>query len=177
MINIKYLQKTRTLELRKLPSQMRQQYHSLPQADSQQLLLGLQQTLTSDWQVTKSMRLTRNSSLFMHKLLLLVLMHKYSKIKVIQGHRLLHYTHPFNGPLSRTTWVSRQQKGIPVWILLKEETVSGSNISWAICKSAPHSRQITTSAPHHLLCPSCHPTNSVKALKASVPVILYHVVD
>ena len=29
----------------------------------------------------------------------------------------------------------------PIWILLKQETVSGSGISWAICKSAPHSRQ------------------------------------
>ena len=35
----------------------------------------------------------------------------------------------------------------PNWILLKQETVSG--ISWAICKSAPCSRQITTPAPHH----------------------------
>jgi len=37
--------------------------------------------------------------------------------------------------------------------------------------SAPCSRQITTPAPHHSVllqagCPSCHPTNSVKALKA-----------
>ena len=31
---------------------------------------------------------------------------------------------------------------------LKQETVSGSGISWDICKSAPHSRQITTPAPH-----------------------------
>ena len=37
----------------------------------------------------------------------------------------------------------------PTWILLKQETVSGSCISWAICKSAPRSRQITTPAPHH----------------------------
>ena len=35
----------------------------------------------------------------------------------------------------------------PIWILLKQETVSGSGISWAICNSAPHSRQ-----PHQ------HPT-------------------
>ena len=35
-----------------------------------------------------------------------------------------------------------------IWILLKQETVSGSGISWAICKSAPCSRQITTPAPH-----------------------------
>ena len=60
----------------------------------------------------------------------------------------------------------------PIWILLKQETVNGSGISWAICKSAPRSRQITTPAPHHSSflqagCPSCHPTNSVKALKAT----------
>jgi len=31
--------------------------------------------------------------------------------------------------------------------LLEQETVSGSHINWAICKSAPHSREITTPAP------------------------------
>jgi len=36
----------------------------------------------------------------------------------------------------------------PIWILLKQETVSGSGISWAVCKSAPCSRQITTPVPH-----------------------------
>ena len=59
----------------------------------------------------------------------------------------------------------------PIWILLKQETVSGSGISWAICKSAPRSRQITMPTPHRSVflqagCPSCRPTNSVKALKA-----------
>ena len=59
----------------------------------------------------------------------------------------------------------------PIWILLKQETVRASGIRWAICKSAHRSRQITTPAPHHSVflqagCPSCHPTNSVKALKA-----------
>ena len=34
----------------------------------------------------------------------------------------------------------------PIWILLKQETVSGSGINWAICKSAPSSRQITLSS-------------------------------
>ena len=54
----------------------------------------------------------------------------------------------------------------PIWILLKQETVSGSGISWAICKSAPRSRQITMPAPHHsvVLQARC-PTNSVTALK------------
>ena len=60
------------------------------------------------------------------------------------------HTHTFNGPFSGTTLVSRYQKG-EIWILLKLETVSGSGISWTICKSAPRSRQITTPAPHHSL--------------------------
>ena len=51
------------------------------------------------------------------------------------------HTHPFNGSFSGTTQVSRYQKGKPIWILLKQETVSGSGISWAICKSAPCSKQ------------------------------------
>jgi len=52
----------------------------------------------------------------------------------------------------------------PIWILLK--TVSGSGISWAICKSAPSSRQITMPAPHHSVfyrpdaLPSFQPTAS-----------------
>ena len=59
----------------------------------------------------------------------------------------------------------------PIWILLQQETVSGSGISWAGCKSAPRSRQIThaSTSPLSFLqagCPSCRPTNSVKALKA-----------
>jgi len=36
----------------------------------------------------------------------------------------------------------------PIWILLEQETVSGSGTRWAICKSAPRSRQKTTPAPH-----------------------------
>ena len=60
------------------------------------------------------------------------------------------WTHTFNFLDHRTTCVSWYQKGKTNWILLKRETVSGSGISWAICKSAtPHSRQITTPAPHH----------------------------
>jgi len=59
------------------------------------------------------------------------------------------HTHPFNGPLSGTTQVSRYQQGKPIWILPKQETVSGSGVSWAICKSAPRSRQIAMPAPHH----------------------------
>ena len=79
---------------------------------------------------------------------------------------------------------TRQVKAI--WILLKQETVSGIGISWAICKqSAPRSRQITLPAPHQSVflqagCPSCRPTNSVNALKANALYVhcmaayLYH---
>ena len=59
------------------------------------------------------------------------------------------HTQPLNGPFSGTTQVSRYQKGKSIWILLKQEIVSDSGISWAICKSAPSSRQTTAPAPHH----------------------------
>jgi len=67
-------------------------------------------------------------------------------------------------------WVGTRKVKL-IWILLKQETVSGNGISRAICKSASRSRQITTPAPHHSVflqagCPSCRPTNSVKALRA-----------
>ena len=57
-------------------------------------------------------------------------------------------THKFNGPLSGNTWVSRYQKGKTNLDFTDAKTVSGSGISWAICKSAPRFRQITTPAPH-----------------------------
>ena len=73
------------------------------------------------------------------------------------------------------------RKAKPIWILLKEETVSGSGISWAICKSAPCSRQITTpawlvgvefNAPHQ------HPTTQFfyrpDALPAAQPTVSKH---
>ena len=55
----------------------------------------------------------------------------------------------------------------PIWILQEQETVSGSGISWAICKSAPRSRQITTPVLHRSVflqagCPSCCPTNELQ---------------
>jgi len=59
----------------------------------------------------------------------------------------------------------------PIWIPLEQVTVSGSGISWAMCKSAPRWRQITTPAPNYLVFlqagrPTRRPTNSVNALKA-----------
>jgi len=79
------------------------------------------------------------------------------------------HTHLFNGPISGTTWVSRYQKGKTNLDFTKAKD---SGISWAVSKSAPRSRQITMPAPHRFSflqarCPSYHPTNSVKALKAN----------
>jgi len=67
------------------------------------------------------------------------------------------HTHPFNGPFSGTTQVSRYQKGKTN---LDFTEARDSGISWAICKSAPCSRQITMPVPHHSVflqagCPSC----------------------
>ena len=60
------------------------------------------------------------------------------------------HTHLFNGPLSRTTQVTRYQKcknqsGF-YWSKRRE---SGSDISCTICKSAPRSRQTTMPAHHY----------------------------
>jgi len=64
-------------------------------------------------------------------------------------HLSLHFAFPvpFYGPLD-CVWVNRYQKGKTNLDLPEQEIVSGSGISWAICKSAPLARQITTLASH-----------------------------
>ena len=65
------------------------------------------------------------------------------------GGRTHTHTHPFNGPLSGTTRVGRYQKGKTN---LDFTGARESEWQWhqlGTCKSAPHSRQITTPAPHH----------------------------
>ena len=64
------------------------------------------------------------------------------------------------------------RKGKSIWILLKHETVSGSGISWTqvqVCTSLQADNHASTPPLSFLQagCPSCRPTNSVKALKAS----------
>ena len=49
------------------------------------------------------------------------------------------HTHPINDPFPGLPRWAGTRKVKPIWILLEQETVSGSGISWAICKSAPHS--------------------------------------
>ena len=77
-----------------------------------------------------------------------------------------HAVHPFNSLFSRTTWVSRHQKINHSGLYWSKRWWAGSGISRTICKSfAPRSRQTTTQFLQDG-CPSCHPSNSVKALKA-----------
>ena len=56
----------------------------------------------------------------------------------------------------------------PVWILLKQETVSGNGICWAICKSAPRSSQKTMPVPHHSV------FYRLDALPAAQPTVSKH---
>jgi len=55
----------------------------------------------------------------------------------------------YNSPLSRTTLVSWYLKGKTNLDFTEARDITGTGIIWAIRKSAPHSRQITTPAPHH----------------------------
>jgi len=81
------------------------------------------------------------------------------------------YTHPFNGPLSGTTQVSRYQKGKTN---LDFTEARDSEWQWhqldhmQVCTSLQTDNNASTPLLSFLQagCPSCRPTNSVKALKA-----------
>jgi len=79
---------------------------------------------------------------------------KFYFISVVSNFIHTHtHTHPhthtsLTAPFPGIPRWARTRKEIPIWILLEQETVSGSGISWAVCKSAPCSKQITTQAPH-----------------------------
>jgi len=81
------------------------------------------------------------------------------------------YTHTFNGPLSRTTRVGRYQKGKTN---LDFTEAGDSEWQWnplghmQVCTLLQTDKHAST-PPLSVLqagCPSCRPTNSVKALKA-----------
>jgi len=81
------------------------------------------------------------------------------------------HTHPFNGPFSGTTRVSRYQKGKTN---LDFNEARDSEWQWhqlghmQVCTSLQTDDHASTPPLSFLQagCPSCHPTNSVKALKA-----------
>ena len=84
---------------------------------------------------------------------------------------LLIHTHPFHGPVSGTTRVSRYQKGKTN---LDFNEAKDSEWQWhqlghmQICTSLQTNNHASTPLLSFLQtgCPSCRPTNSVKALKA-----------
>ena len=81
------------------------------------------------------------------------------------------HTHPFNGPFSGTTQVSRYQKGKTN---LDFTEARDSEWQWhqvghmQVCTSLQTDNHTSTPPLSFLQagCPSCRPTNSVKALKA-----------
>ena len=73
-------------------------------------------------------------------------------VRLWEDHYCLRYTHTHTSLTAICSGLPKwagTRKVKPIWILLKQETVSGSGISWAMFKSAPRSRQIATPAPHH----------------------------
>jgi len=85
---------------------------------------------------------------------------------------LHRHTHPFNGPLSGTTQVSWYQKGKTN---LDFTEARDSEWQWhqlghiQVCTSLQTNNHASTPPLRFLQagCPSCRPTNSVKALKGS----------
>ena len=90
--------------------------------------------------------------------------------------KFLHntHTHPFNGPFSGTTEVSRYQKGKTN---LEFTVARDSEWQWhqlghmQVCTLLQTDNHASTPPLCFLQagCPSCRPTNSVKALKAQIP--------
>jgi len=76
----------------------------------------------------------------------------------------------FNGPLSETAWVSRYQKGEPILILLKQETQWHPLGHMQVCTSLQTDNHVSMPPLSFLQagCPSCRPTNCVKALKDTI---------
>ena len=93
-------------------------------------------------------------------------------------HVTIHtYIHPFNSPFSWTTRVSRYQKGKTN---LDFTEARDSGWQWhqldhmQVCASLQTDNHTSTQPLSFLQagCPSCHPTNSVKALKAILLLLL-----
>jgi len=83
------------------------------------------------------------------------------------------YIHPFNDPLSKTTRVSQYQKGKTN---LDFTEARESEWQWhqlghmQVCTSLQTDNHASTTSQFlQAGCPSCHPTNSVKTLKAIMP--------
>ena len=94
---------------------------------------------------------------------------RFKQVKIYQYHNT--HTHPFNGPLSRTTRVKLYLKGKTN---LDFTEARDSEWQWhqlghmQVCTSIQTDNHASTPPLCFLQagCPSCRPTNSVKALKA-----------
>ena len=75
--------------------------------------------------------------------------HSVLKAARTHAHTHTHAQLPFYDLLHFVRYYPGEPVPEPIWIILKQETVSGSGINWAICKSAPRPRQITMPASHH----------------------------
>ena len=60
------------------------------------------------------------------------------------------HTHPFNGPFPGLPRWATTRKVKPIWILLKQVTVSVSGISWAVWRktTSQHSQTVSEFLPH-----------------------------
>jgi len=98
--------------------------------------------------------------------------HKYRHRHMYYYYKVNTHTHTFNGPFSRTTRVGRYQKG-----KTKLDFAEARDSEWQwhqlghmqVCTSLQTDNHTSTSPLSFLQagCPSCRPTNSVKALKAN----------
>jgi len=138
--------------------------------DKQELILGLSQFSMVIFQLLWSSELFLN---VMHpdrpRCHILAWMHLL--INSIQFQLSYTHTQPFNGPLSGTTQVSRYQKGKTN---LDFAETRDSEWQWhplchmQVCTSLQSDNHASTPPLSFLQagCPSCRPTNSIKALKA-----------
>ena len=116
----------------------------------------LSNSIKTKWREFKTLASTRTNGVVHFPPVSLVLDFRESAGASIGLEELLTYNFTHTHTHTRLTapfpglpgWASTR-KAKPIWILLKQEAVSGSGISLAICKSAPCSRQITMLAPHH----------------------------
>ena len=94
--------------------------------------------------------------------------------------QLMPHTHPFNGPFSGTAWVSRYQKGKKTNVDFTE--ARDSEWQWHqlghmhVCISLQTDNHASTPPLVFLQagCPSCRPTNSIKALKGCQCILKPH---
>jgi len=91
----------------------------------------------------------------------------------------LKRTHPFNGPLSRTTrvsWYQKSKTNLDFTEAKDSEWQWHQLVHMQVCTSLQTDNHASTPPLNFLQagCPSCHPTNSVKALKHSTTTLKHN---